>query len=113
MSGSGSPTISGSLFALRKADSAATGKFSGRELGYPSSSVADILHPVSKRLVDIDDELLKDATHVLGTETMKQTVNRALEEVVRASRRRRHADRLSRRQGLDLHDPEVMAKAWR
>jgi Arc/MetJ family transcription regulator len=74
--------------------------------------VSDILRVVSKRLVDIDDELLQDATDVLGTGTMKQTVNRALEEVVHAARRRRHADRLARRQGLDLHDPEVMAKAW-
>lgn len=67
---------------------------------------------MGKRLVDIDDELLRTATGVLGTATMKQTVNRALEEVVHANRRRRHADRLARRQGLDLHDPEVMAKAW-
>jgi len=68
---------------------------------------------MSKRLVDIDDQLLRSATSVLGTSTMKETVNSALEEVVRAARRRRHADRLARRQGLDLDDPEVMAGAWR
>jgi Arc/MetJ family transcription regulator len=67
---------------------------------------------MGKRLVDIDDVLLQGATDALGTTTMKQTVNRALEEVVRTHRRRRHAERLARRQGLDLHDPEVMAKAW-
>jgi Arc/MetJ family transcription regulator len=106
------PSTDGELFALWEANCAATGRAFRRELGYPSRSVTDILRLVSKRLVDIDDELLQDATDVLGTETMKQTVNRALEEVVRASRRRRHADRLARRQGLDLHDPEVMAKAW-
>lgn len=100
------------MFALRKANCAATGVAFRRELRYPFTSVSDILRVVSKRLVDIDDELLQDATDVLGTGTMKQTVNRALEEVVHAARRRRHADRLARRQGLDLHDPEVMAKAW-
>ena len=36
-----------------------------------------------KRLVDIDDELLANAKEVLGLETMKDTVNAALEEVVR------------------------------
>ena len=68
---------------------------------------------MSKRLVDIDDDLLRNATEILGTTTMKQTVNRALQEVVSAARRRRHVDRLASHQGLDLHDPEVMAKAWR
>ena len=67
---------------------------------------------MTKWFVDIDEALLWDAAGVLRTVTVKQTVNRALEEVVRASRRRRHADRLARRQGLDLHDQEVMARAW-
>ncbi len=68
---------------------------------------------MSKRLVDIDDELLDAATEVLGASTMKETVNRSLEEVVLAARRRRHADRLRMMRDLDLDDPEVMAGAWR
>jgi Arc/MetJ family transcription regulator len=68
---------------------------------------------VSKRLVDIDDRLLDEAAEVLGASTMKDTVNRALGEVVVAARRRRHADRLSRMEGLDLDKPKVMSKAWR
>lgn len=36
-----------------------------------------------KRLVDIDDELLAKAKEVLGVETMKDAVNRSLEEVVK------------------------------
>lgn len=68
---------------------------------------------MAKRLVDIDDELLDKATSVLGASTMKETVNRALEEVVRTDLRRRHADRLARMEGLDLDDPDVMARAWR
>jgi Arc/MetJ family transcription regulator len=67
---------------------------------------------MSKRLVDIDDELLDEATAILGASTMKEAVNRSLEEVVLAARRRRHADRLSDMHGLDLADPEVMAGAW-
>jgi len=38
---------------------------------------------VTKRLVDVDDEVLGQARRILGTETLKDTVNRALREVVR------------------------------
>lgn len=68
---------------------------------------------VTKRLVDIDDELLEEAAAALGTSTMKQTVSRSLEEVVLAARRRRHADRLEAMRDLDLAKPRVMAGAWR
>lgn len=68
---------------------------------------------VGKRLVDIDDELLAEASAVLGASTMKETVNRSLEAVVLAARRRRHADRLRSMDGLDLDDPRVMSGAWR
>jgi Arc/MetJ family transcription regulator len=68
---------------------------------------------MSKRLVDIDDELLDEAATVLGAATMKETVNRSLETVVLAARRRRHADRLERMRNLDLAKPRVMSGAWR
>lgn len=68
---------------------------------------------MTKRLVDIDDDLLDQATEILGAATMKETVNRSLEEVVRAELRRQHADRLVSMHGLDLDDPDVMAGAWR
>ena len=68
---------------------------------------------MSKRLVDIDDDLLAEASSVLGSSTMKETVNRSLESVVLAARRRRHADRLQSMDGLDLDKPEVMSGAWR
>lgn len=69
--------------------------------------------PMSKRLVDIDDDLLDEASSLLGTQTMKETVNRALESVVIAERRRRHADRLEAMEGVDLAKPRVMSGAWR
>jgi Arc/MetJ family transcription regulator len=68
---------------------------------------------MSKRLVDIDDELLDEAASVLGAPTMKETVNRSLEAVVLAARRRRHAQRLEAMEGLDLDKPKVMSGAWR
>ena len=68
---------------------------------------------MTKRLVDIDDDLLDEAAAVLGTSTMKATVSRSLEQVVLADRRRRHADRLETMRDLDLSKPRVMAGAWR
>lgn len=68
---------------------------------------------MSKRLVDIDPDLLAKAQKLLGASTMKETVNRSLEAVVVAERRRRHVDRLESMSGLDLDDEEVMARAWR
>jgi Arc/MetJ family transcription regulator len=68
---------------------------------------------VSKHLVDIDGDLLAEATTILGASTMKEAVNRSLEAVVKADRRRQHADRLEAMEGLDLDDPAVMSDAWR
>ena len=50
---------------------------------------------------------------MLGAATMKDTVNRSLEAVVLADRRRRHADRLEKMRGLDLAKPKIMSGVWR
>jgi Arc/MetJ family transcription regulator len=68
---------------------------------------------MTKRLIDVDDCLLAQARATLGTSTMKETVNQALTEVVRAELRRRHAERLAAGDGIDLGRDEVMAQAWR
>ena len=68
---------------------------------------------MGKRLVDIDDDLLEEATAILGAATMKEAVNRSLEEVVLAQRRRRHIERLEAMEGLELDRPRVMSGAWR
>jgi Arc/MetJ family transcription regulator len=68
---------------------------------------------MTKRLVDIDDDLLVQAKEFLGSGTIKETVNRALDEYCRWQLRRRHIERLKTMDGLDLDDPEVMKGAWR
>lgn len=73
----------------------------------------DILLLMTKRLIDIDDDLLRKARRTLGTQTMKDTVNQALAEAVKAQLRRRHALRLISGDGTDLGDDDVMAGAWR
>lgn len=71
---------------------------------------------MTKRLVDIDDELLDDALRLSGEPTIKRTVHRALELLV-AERRRSEAE--IRRQWAelgdaldDLQDEDVLRQAW-
>ncbi|MBM3694754.1 MAG: type II toxin-antitoxin system VapB family antitoxin [Actinobacteria bacterium] len=68
---------------------------------------------MTKRLIDIDDDLLAGARSALGTGTMKETVNRALAEAALAAQRRRHAARLASGEGTDLGRADIMAGAWR
>lgn len=70
---------------------------------------------MTKRLVEIDDEVLEEARRLLGTATIKDTVNTALAESVKAARRQAITKEDLQRVGellQDLGDPEVMAKAW-
>ena len=68
---------------------------------------------MAKKLIDIDEETLAQATEILGAATMKEAVNRALAEVVLLAERRAHADRLANMDGLDLDDGQIMAGTWR
>ena len=44
---------------------------------------------MAKTLVDIDDQLLAEATTALGTTTKKDTINEALRQAVEVTRERR------------------------
>ena len=66
-----------------------------------------------KTSVDVDDLLLEQVRDVLGTSSIKETIDGALREVMRGEARRREIEALSAMDGLDLADEQVMAKAWR
>lgn len=66
-----------------------------------------------KTSVTVDEELLDQARRVLKTDTIKETINGALLEVVRAEARRQEVEALRSMDGLDLDDEEVMDGAWR
>jgi len=70
---------------------------------------------VSRRTtIEMDDALLAEARIVLGTRGLKETVDRALAEVVRASRRRALASRLPSGDGLDFDERTTRAaRQWR
>lgn len=66
-----------------------------------------------KTSVEIDTELLDRARELLATSTVRETIDRAFREVLRAEARRQEVEALSEMKGLDLDRPEVMAGAWR
>jgi Arc/MetJ family transcription regulator len=68
---------------------------------------------MTKRLIDVDDEKLAAVQVLLGTRSLKATVNAALDEVLALDRRRRA---LLVERGVDdalLSDPEDRRAAWR
>ncbi len=72
---------------------------------------------VTKRLIEIDDDLLHAAQAALGAGTYKETVRSALEQVV-ASRGRAETPTAGlladfAQATRDLSDPAVMDAAWR
>ena len=70
---------------------------------------------MTKRLVDIDDDVLDQARRALGTSTVKETVNGSLRSTVQAYRRRSlTAEDIAAfvEATEDLRNPEIMAKAW-
>lgn len=80
---------------------------------YPFKRSIDILSDVTKRLVDIDDDLLEEVRNLIGASTMKEAVNGALQHVVDFDLRVRHVQRLRSMEGIDLADEELMRGAWR
>jgi Arc/MetJ family transcription regulator len=69
--------------------------------------------PVRKTSVEIDEELMEGARRILGTTTLKETVEGAFLRLLQEEARREEVEALSTMRGMDLDDPEVMAKAWR
>jgi Arc/MetJ family transcription regulator len=68
---------------------------------------------IKKTALLLDQELVAQVKDLLGTTTTTQTLDEALREVIRVRGRARGLERLRRREGMDLDDPEVMKGAWR
>jgi len=66
-----------------------------------------------KITVLIDEELLVAVQTVLNTKTVKDTIERAFQEALRAKAREEEVEALSTQKGMDLSDDEVMSRAWR
>ncbi len=62
--------------------------------------------------LEIDEDRLTRAQQVLGTKGVKDTIDRALDEVLRADLRRRLAERLRTGEGIDRGE-EILAASRR
>ena len=67
----------------------------------------------SKTSLEIDEELFDDVREILGTSTLRETVEEAFLRVRRDAARRDEVDALGRMRGMDLNKSRVMARAWR
>jgi Arc/MetJ family transcription regulator len=68
---------------------------------------------MTKRLIDIDDELLDRARESLGTEGITDTVRGALREAIAVAARRRHVLWLEKGGMSEMADKEHREAVWR
>ena len=66
-----------------------------------------------KTSVTIDEDLLAAVQEALDTKTVKDTIEQAFLEILRARARQEEVEALSTMSGMDLNDDQVMSKAWR
>ena len=76
-----------------------------QQVGYPGG--------VTKRLIEVDDAKLNEVRALLGTDTLKATVNAAFDEVLALDRRRRALLAERGVNSTELADPEARRAAWR
>lgn len=67
---------------------------------------------MTKRLIDVDDNQLEAVRKVLGSRTLKDTVNAAFDEVLALDQRRRELLAERGHDPEDLADPEKRRAAW-
>lgn len=68
--------------------------------------------PMTKRLVEIDDDDLKRAQELLGAATIRETVARALKEVIAAEAGRQYIELLKTGYLEPMADKEYRRRAW-
>lgn len=66
-----------------------------------------------KTSVEIDEELLTEVRGILATSTIRETIEEAFREVMRARARVEEIEALVTMKGMDLDKPEIMDRAWR
>jgi hypothetical protein len=66
-----------------------------------------------KTSFEVDFAKIDAAKDILGTTTLTDTVDGALGEVIKLEQRQRLVELLFASDGLQLGDPDTMARAWR
>lgn len=62
--------------------------------------------------IQLDEKKLARARRLLGTRGIRDTVERALDEVIVLELRKKAVEQLRSMEGLELDDPQVVARAW-
>jgi Arc/MetJ family transcription regulator len=68
---------------------------------------------MTKRLIELDDDLLSSAAKALDSASMKETITEALKLAIRAKATRDHIETLASPVLIDLRDERIMNEAWR
>ncbi|MFH2009319.1 MAG: hypothetical protein ABI333_22200 [bacterium] len=66
-----------------------------------------------KTTVAIDTTLLSAVQEVLGTRTLRETIEQSFLEVLRVRARLEEVEALSKMEGMDLANDDIMGGAWR
>lgn len=66
-----------------------------------------------KTTLVLDTHKLKQVRKALGTRSIRETVDRALDEVIALETRRKLLARLTKMKGIDLSKRTVVDAAWR
>jgi Arc/MetJ family transcription regulator len=74
-----------------------------------SASKIDVLRTMSKTSVEVDQDIVREAAAILGTRTLRNTIDAALREVVHAKRRLELVALLSQEGRFDF---EAAEGAW-
>jgi hypothetical protein len=69
--------------------------------------------PKRKTSFEVDFDKVESAKEILGTRTLTDTVDAALDEVIKLRQRRRLVELLFTPGRLELDNADVMASAWR
>lgn len=67
---------------------------------------------MTKRLIEVDDEKLDAVRTLLGTRTLKATVDEAFDEVIALDQRRRALLGARGADAASLSDPDARRAAW-
>jgi hypothetical protein len=69
--------------------------------------------PRRKTSFEVDFDKVDAARGILGTKSLTETIDAALDEVIKLQHRQRLVDLLFKPGALELDDPDAMAGAWR
>lgn len=75
-----------------------------------SAAPSGYIDCMRRTTLDLDEDMLAKAREILGTRGIKDTVDEALREIVRREAGRRLIAWY--KENEDLHNPEIMRRAW-